>query len=112
MTSTRGHDRAQTVRVQNVGDEPVAAPTCEGSAAPGQRILLIDDEPLVRGTIAPLPERLGHTVIVASTGTGGLARGRLRTQEIGVGLQLQGNQKVCKRNCRPAPSCSENTGTP
>jgi len=52
--------------------EPPAAPP--GRAAPGLRVLLVDDDPLVLASTAGMLEDLGHAVIEAADGAGALAR--------------------------------------
>jgi CheY-like chemotaxis protein len=46
----------------------------DGPSLPPRRILIIDDEPFVRGTVAGLLRSAGHAVVEADGGPAGLAR--------------------------------------
>ncbi len=73
VQSAPGRGTTFTLRFQAVPKErPTASPRAAGVLAP-QRVLLIDDEATVRGTIAALLRASGHTVTEADGGAAGLA---------------------------------------
>ena len=74
VASRPGQGTAFTLRFR-VAAGAVEAPTraTEGRALRPRRILLIDDDPTVRRTMADLLQEVGHTVVVAEGGAEGLA---------------------------------------
>jgi CheY-like chemotaxis protein len=71
----RGSTASIWLPVSHIAPEPVRA---EPTARHPARILLVDDDPLVLGTVAEQLEDLGHKVLSASGGTDALAILRAR----------------------------------
>lgn len=75
VASVPGHGSIFTLRFQIAHeDAPRATPRAAPPTAAGRRILLVDDEPHVRATIAEMLRSAGHTVSEADGPVAGLAR--------------------------------------
>jgi signal transduction histidine kinase/ActR/RegA family two-component response regulator len=74
VASTPGCGSTFTLRFQVAAAEAPPAPGGAIRTLPAKRILLIDDDPMVRETAARLLDSAGHTVLVAESGPAGLRR--------------------------------------
>jgi two-component system capsular synthesis sensor histidine kinase RcsC len=72
--STPGHGATFTLRFQTIPEHPPTAPARPPGRCPSRRILVIDDDPRVRGTIAGLLRAAGHRITEAANGGEGLLR--------------------------------------
>ena len=61
---------------------PAEAPAAQRSATAKARILVVDDEPMVRGILAKLLALKGHTVVQAPSGAEGLAAAEAETFDV------------------------------
>jgi len=74
VASSPGQGTTFTLRFRvAAGALEAPAQPAEGRAVPPRRILLIDDDPTVRRTMADLLQEVGHSVVVAEGGAEGLA---------------------------------------
>jgi PAS domain S-box-containing protein len=73
VTSVPGQGATFTLRFQAAMKGGSTTPSPAALVPAPRRILLIDDDPMVRGTIGSLLRAAGHTVIEADGGTAGLA---------------------------------------
>jgi two-component system cell cycle sensor histidine kinase/response regulator CckA len=74
VASVPGQGTTVTLRFQRVlGERPWREGLPGAPHGPARRVLVIDDEPLVRRTVSGLLEAAGHTVIEADSGAAGLA---------------------------------------
>jgi|WetSurMetagenome_2_1015567.scaffolds.fasta_scaffold02557_5 PAS domain S-box-containing protein len=74
VASVPGQGTTVTLRFQRVQrEDPRQENTPGATRGPARRVLVIDDEPLVRRTVGGLLEAAGHTVIEADSGAAGLA---------------------------------------
>jgi signal transduction histidine kinase/CheY-like chemotaxis protein len=92
VASSPGQGTTFTLRFRVAAGVPEApAPSAGGRAVPPLRILLIDDDPSVRRTMADLLQEVGHSVVVAEGGTEGLAHlGRGRVDLVITDLGMPG----------------------
>ncbi len=74
VASIPGQGTSFTLRFLVASDEAIAAPKATPPRLPARRLLLIDDDPAVRQTVASLLRSAGHTVLEAEGGLAGLAR--------------------------------------
>ena len=74
VASVPGQGTTVTLRFQRVQrEDPRRENPPRATRGPARRLLVIDDEPLVRHTVSGLLEAAGHTVIEADSGAAGLA---------------------------------------
>lgn len=72
--STPGHGTTFTLRFRTVPERPPTAPARPPGRRPSRRVLVVDDDPRVRGTIASLLRTAGHRITEAASGGEGLMR--------------------------------------
>ncbi len=72
-TSAPGRGTTFTLRFRVAPDAVPQGEAADAVSRPPCRLLVIDDEPLVRGTVAGLLRAAGHTVVEAADGGTGLA---------------------------------------
>jgi signal transduction histidine kinase len=73
VRSAPGHGTTVAIRFRAAQSEPADQAAVATSRADGLRLLLIDDDPSVRETLAALLRAAGHTVTEAQGGAAGLA---------------------------------------
>jgi PAS domain S-box-containing protein len=73
VASSLGQGTTVTLSFQTGSESPAAAPAAAKPRVP-RRLLLIDDDPIVRQTLSSLLRMAGHTVTEAESGPAGLAR--------------------------------------
>ncbi|HSB68423.1 MAG TPA: GAF domain-containing protein [Candidatus Methylomirabilis sp.] len=74
VESSPGRGAAFTLRFRVASAAPPVGSTRPGMSSPSRRILLIDDDPTVRGTVGNLLRAAGHLVEEADGGSTGLTR--------------------------------------
>ncbi len=94
--------------VQRVTPKP--EPTVAASTARGARVLLVDDEPLVRGVLRRLLEREGHVVLEA--GSAEQAREVLRSPESAVEVVILDQSMPRETGIQALPSLRALTRAP
>jgi GAF domain-containing protein/CheY-like chemotaxis protein len=73
VTSAPGQGTTVTLRFQAAPADAIAQPSTQLPPMVPRRILLVEDEYMVRQTLASLLRGAGHTVVEADSGTSGLA---------------------------------------
>ncbi len=73
VVSTPGKGTTVTLRFQAAPAVTPVGPSPSARPGPPRRLLLIDDDPTVRRTVASLLRTVGHTVVEADGGAAGLA---------------------------------------